>query len=94
MLTIDRSNQPAKAELKEVRRAMETIGSYDWPGDDQLSKRPVDSALEIEDESDSEDFAHTGNGTPCKFYNHAGCRHGSRCRFKHAPDSKSVRDEL
>ena len=73
---------------------MEANVDDDWPGDEQLAKRAPDRALEIEDESDSEDFAHAGNGTPCRFYNHDGCRHGARCRFKHAPDSKSVRDEL
>lgn len=73
--------------------------SSSWPGDERLKEwhnDPRDEPLEIEEESDSEDYTHLGNGTPCKFYNTGfqGCRHGVRCHFMHAPDSRSVRDEL
>lgn len=69
----------------------------DWPEDEDEAERrgrADDAMLDIEDEADLEDCLTLGNGTPCKFYNHGGCRHGQQCRFMHAPDSKSVRDEL
>lgn len=59
-----------------------------------MNVEDLDAALDIPDESDSEDFCHSGNGTPCKYYNSKGCRNGTRCRYSHAPDAKSVRDEL
>ena len=67
----------------------------DWPGDDKPDPTVNDKPLEPEDESDTEDFKHDGNGTPCKFYNGPnGCDRGKHCQFRHAPDSRSVRDEL
>jgi hypothetical protein len=45
-------------------------------------------------DSDSEEAKHVGNGKPCKFHNYPGGCHKSRCNFSHAPDDKSVRDEL
>jgi hypothetical protein len=44
--------------------------------------------------SDSSDWNHEGNGIPCRLYNHDGCTRGNDCRFSHAPDLKSVRDQL
>lgn len=44
--------------------------------------------------SDSSDYDHAGNGTPCRYYNHNGCARGSQCKFKHAPDNRSIRDNL
>ncbi|KAJ3825745.1 hypothetical protein F5880DRAFT_1550201 [Lentinula raphanica] len=48
--------------------------------------------------SDSEDYKHKGKnkGTKlaCRYYNHDGCRFGNSCRYKHAPDDRSIRDEL
>ncbi|KAJ3881077.1 hypothetical protein F5051DRAFT_136590 [Lentinula edodes] len=32
--------------------------------------------------------------TNCRFYNHLGCRRGKKCLFSHAPDSRSIRDDL
>ncbi|KAJ4477324.1 hypothetical protein J3R30DRAFT_202991 [Lentinula aciculospora] len=32
--------------------------------------------------------------TNCRFYNHLGCRRGKKCLFSHAPDARSVRDNL
>ncbi len=65
----------------------------DWPGDD-CDTGARDELLEPEVESDTEDFAHDGNGAPCKFHNGNGCSRGKRCQFRHAPDARSVRDEL
>lgn len=45
-------------------------------------------------DSDTEDARHEGNGTPCRFYNHDGCRKGTFCDYSHAPDDDSVRNEL
>ncbi|KAL1942222.1 hypothetical protein VTO73DRAFT_6286 [Trametes versicolor] len=71
---------------------------YEWPGDDEVTGRggsaDNDGPLELEDESDSEDFEHVGNGKPCKSYNHDGCPRGQGCPQSHAPDARSVRDEL
>ena len=53
-----------------------------------------DTKAELESVSDSSDWNHGGNGIPCKFYNHDGCKRGNACRFSHAPDYKSVRDRL
>ncbi|KAJ3990545.1 hypothetical protein F5890DRAFT_23735 [Lentinula detonsa] len=48
--------------------------------------------------SDSEEYQHRGKGKnvklPCRYYNHDGCRFGKVCRYKHAPDDSSIRDEL
>ncbi|PPQ64038.1 hypothetical protein CVT24_008851 [Panaeolus cyanescens] len=56
---------------------------------------PLDyDPLEIASVSDSSDCNHVGNGVPCRFYNHDGCSRGTLCTFSHAPDEKSVRDEL
>ncbi|KAG5340650.1 hypothetical protein C0989_000905 [Termitomyces sp. Mn162] len=53
-----------------------------------------DDKLEIAEPSDSSDCNHVGNGVPCRFYNHDGCARGIECDFSHAPDEKSVRDDL
>lgn len=57
-----------------------------------------DHALDVLDNddgySDSSDCVHVGKGVPCRFYNHAGCVRGAECAFSHAPDERSIRDEL
>lgn len=57
-----------------------------------------DDVLDVLDDddgfSDSSDCVHVGNGVPCRFYNHAGCGRGAECAFSHAPDERSIRDEL
>ncbi|KAF9068046.1 hypothetical protein BDP27DRAFT_1295616 [Rhodocollybia butyracea] len=44
--------------------------------------------------SDTEDHHHKGNKLPCRYYNHEGCQFGKVCRYMHAPDNRSIRDEL
>ncbi|KIP07573.1 hypothetical protein PHLGIDRAFT_127540 [Phlebiopsis gigantea 11061_1 CR5-6] len=66
----------------------DTLG-YPYPDEDVLDFGEETAFL-----SDSSDFAHDGNGIPCRFYNHDGCRSGSGCKFKHAPDDRSIRDNL
>lgn len=62
--------------------------SYGWPYVD-------DEPMDVSDtESDSTDCNHIGNGVPCRFYNHGGCSRKDTCRYSHAPDNLSERDEL
>ncbi|KAG5648800.1 hypothetical protein DXG03_000149 [Asterophora parasitica] len=56
--------------------------------------RYEDEKLELAERSDSSECNHPGNGVPCRFYNHDGCGRGRECEFSHAPDEKSVRDDL
>ena len=94
-VSLDSTHTNARAELQTVQSYLRTRPTQDWP-EDELECDPAvdDEPLEREDESDTEDFAHTGNGSPCKIYNGNGCTRGRRCQFRHAPDSSSVRDEL
>ncbi|KXN88552.1 Serine/threonine-protein phosphatase 5 [Leucoagaricus sp. SymC.cos] len=52
--------------------------------------------LDLAELSDSEKCRHVGNRVPCRYYNRGkmGCTRGSQCAFSHAPDEKSVRDNL
>ncbi|KAF8258067.1 hypothetical protein EI94DRAFT_1755912 [Lactarius quietus] len=54
----------------------------------------ADPTIELESVSDSSDWNHEGNGFPCSYYNHDGCKPGIECDFSHGPDHKSVRDRL
>ncbi|KAI9065683.1 TPR-like protein [Trametes sanguinea] len=97
LLTLDRNNQSAKTEFNAVRRMTRNEQGHDWPEDEEMmdALNPNhDGPVIVEEESDSEDYSHAGNGTPCKSYNHGGCSNGNSCRYQHAPDMKSVRDEL
>ncbi|KAM5541101.1 hypothetical protein V8D89_005234 [Ganoderma adspersum] len=56
-----------------------------------------DDAIDVEYGSDTDDYEHEGNGIACRYHNCAarGCRYGAGvCMFRHAPDWKSVRDDL
>ncbi|KAI8976349.1 hypothetical protein BD414DRAFT_496656 [Trametes punicea] len=92
ILANEPSNITARTELESVRTLKRTMPSDE--GSLKSSELYDDMSYELEEESDSEDFNHIGNGRPCKFYNHDGCARGTQCRFSHAPDGKSVRDEL
>lgn len=96
----------SRAALTEVTHFIGTSGHL---GGHALAPNPVEEltkdvdfgfphydqeALEIASVSDSSDCNHVGNGVQCRFYNHEGCARGSACMFSHAPDEKSVRDEL
>ena len=59
-----------------------------------LKHNEGDALWDIMTDSDSSEYEHEGNDRPCRYLNRDGCRHGSHCRFKHAPDEKSVRDQL
>lgn len=56
--------------------------------------KPNDGKMELESVSDSSDWNHIGNGSPCPNYNHDGCSRGVNCELSHGPDYKSVRDRL
>ena len=79
-------------ECDELLNMGELEDDYDsldpaWP--------PIDYfELDQASVSDSSDCNHTGNGFACRFYNHAGCSKGERCAYSHAPDEKSIRDDL
>ena len=92
-LSLDNAHANARAELQTVQSYLRTRLTQDWP-EDECDPGADDEPLEREDESDTEEFVHMGNGSPCKFYNDDGCTRGRRCQFRHAPDSRSVRDEL
>lgn len=62
------------------------INHEDYPG---YHEEPQ----ELISDSDTGDCQHRGNGTPCRFYNRQGCTR-AECHYSHAPDDKSVRDEL
>ncbi|KAM5541571.1 hypothetical protein V8D89_004761 [Ganoderma adspersum] len=92
----------ARRGLERFKDALtETVRARDpnatWLDDPSVrARRDEEIPMEVEDGSDSEDFAHTGIGLACKDYNTSdkGCRNGASCRSSHAPDLKSVRDEL
>lgn len=90
ILAQDSSNALAIAEMKSVLIIKRMVPGEDRTEDHDL----IEDVLDLEEESDSEDYKHKGSGTPCRFHNRRGCTQGARCRFSHAPDPKSVRDEL
>ncbi|KAF8876346.1 hypothetical protein BD779DRAFT_167670 [Infundibulicybe gibba] len=77
-----------------VHNISEEKAEQDDPTTDYTFPVPNSDKLELASRSDSSDCNHTGNGTPCRFYNHDGCLRGAKCGFSHAPDEKSVRDDL
>ncbi|KAF8152602.1 hypothetical protein B0H34DRAFT_726777 [Crassisporium funariophilum] len=106
VLQHDPTHFRARAALTEVTHFIENsthLGSH------HLADSPLDEIvkdlnfgypdydyhpLEVGEMSDSSDCEHAGNGVPCRFYNHGGCSRGTSCMFSHAPDVKSVRDDL
>lgn len=52
--------------------------------------------VDLAELSESEECAHVGNRVPCRYYNRkeGGCQRGLECGFMHAPDERSVRDNL
>ncbi|KAF4622452.1 hypothetical protein D9613_009592 [Agrocybe pediades] len=96
----------ARAALTEVNHFIATsthLGTHELgPDPVEEAVKDVDfgfphydfEALEVDELSDSSDCNHVGNGVQCRFYNHEGCARGTACVFSHAPDEKSVRDEL
>ncbi|KAF6760447.1 hypothetical protein DFP72DRAFT_959740 [Ephemerocybe angulata] len=84
--TISHETAPPDAETAAATAAIPEL-DFSYPHYD-------DEALEMDTLSNTSDCNHRGNGVPCRFYNRAGCAKGSLCPFSHAPDEKSVRDDL
>lgn len=91
---------PNCKEAIETKREIYAVGGQYQiareikPGEER-DPRPEDppSPVVTPVPSDSEDFSHVGNGIPCSNYNRDGCDLGAKCRFKHAADNKSFRDD-
>jgi hypothetical protein len=90
---------------QEAISAMEQANELESYGEQAPSDMEVDAREyelpEYDDDgyvspadSDSSDCAHPGDGVPCAEYNHDGCSTGEDCSHSHAPDSKSIRDDL
>jgi len=95
ILKQDPSSAEAKNALRETLALMlERDDDDDFAVPDDEGPLLSDTKVELESVSDSSDWNHEGNGIPCRFYNHDGCKRGNDCRFSHAPDHKSVRDRL
>ena len=92
---------PRCEEAIETKREIYAVGGqYQQakeikPGEER-DPRPEEpsSPLNTPVPSDSEDYAHLGNGIPCRDYNGEGCDLGAKCEFKHAADNKSLRDDV
>ena len=89
----DPNNESAKEELRSVEEQMR---NNNGTPEGAFDKYPLhqDTPWELLSDSESEDSKHIGNRMPCRFYNKGECRRGTECKFSHAPDAKSVRDEL
>ncbi|KAF5378169.1 hypothetical protein D9615_007587 [Tricholomella constricta] len=101
------SHAPAHTSLGRTLTLLQAtkIGAYVLsppPTDTAPDGEPIDFAfpryedekLQLAERSDSSDCNHVGNGVPCRFYNHDGCARGADCEYSHAPDEKSVRNDL
>ena len=88
LLSVDKGNEAARKELNKLHaRRFDSDDDIELTEDDMFRE-----AFEI-DYPDDDDH-HIGNLVPCKFHNRGVCRNGEYCRFMHAPDLRSVRDEL
>ena len=96
ILRIDPTDELAHLELADLNKRRRTKQSCNWPGDSLrsgqgASENEHDAALDLPEESDSEDEFHTGCGKPCRYYNRLGCGYKQMYAYCHAPDSKSAR---
>jgi hypothetical protein len=97
VLQVDPNCHEARVELEIVRQLWMSGEGEETGNGSSTDECPSLDAKKLEDlssQSDSSDYGHEGNGIPCRFYNHDGCKKGNNCPFSHAPDEKSVRDEL
>ncbi|KAJ7107004.1 hypothetical protein C8R44DRAFT_858094 [Mycena epipterygia] len=99
VLELSADNEAAQTALHELRAGVpdtETAAETDTEDATAEWALPAIDAekLEVDSGSDTSDANHTGNAVPCLFYNHQGCARGNDCKFSHAPDEKSVRDDL
>ncbi|KAI0264884.1 hypothetical protein BC834DRAFT_237375 [Gloeopeniophorella convolvens] len=102
VLTEDPTIMEARLALTETTALLALRGEPRVPPGDKMPPEleeaikplPDEEAIELESLSDSSDCRHRDNDVPCRFYNHDGCARGLQCAFSHAPDHKSIRDEL
>ncbi|KAJ3506955.1 hypothetical protein NLJ89_g6574 [Agrocybe chaxingu] len=99
ILRRDPDCQEAHQELEIVRGQLAaTSEELDHESDDEGHPEFSDEAWEPFSDPDSPDCKHLGIGRvaqpPCRAYNREGCAKGISCPLAHAPDRKSVRDEL
>jgi hypothetical protein len=100
LLEHDRTHLRALAAIADIKQLISQAGSEELAITE--AENEVDftfpqwdyEALEVASVSDSSDCYHVGNGVPCWFYNRTGCTRGAECTYSHAPDEKSVRDDL
>lgn len=93
VLKLSEDNEAAQTVLRELRAVSLDEDAEDAKVDYENPPLEADK-LEVDSGSDTSDANHTGNAVPCLFYNHQGCARGTSCKFSHAPDEKSVRDDL
>ncbi|CAA7260895.1 unnamed protein product [Cyclocybe aegerita] len=99
ILRRDPDCQEAHQELEIVRGLLAaTSEELEHESDDEEHPGFSDEAWESYSDSDSPDCKHLGIDQvaqpPCQAYNRGGCENGIGCPLGHAPDRKSVRDEL
>jgi len=100
LLEHDSTHLRALAAIAEVKQLISQAGAEEFAT--MEAENEVDftfpqwdyEALEVASVSDSSDCYQVGNGVPCWFYNRTGCTRGTDCTYSHAPDEKSVRDDL
>lgn len=96
VVTRDPGCSEARNELEAIEKLTDSEGDVgDGYSFDELNWPYYDGeAWDLLSDSDSEDCNHIGNGIPCRFYNRLECNRGENCAYSHAPDNKSVRDDL
>lgn len=93
ILTCDPQLQQVEEQLAAVQA--ELVGSRQLSDEDDEYPGYGESPWASYSDSDTPDCRHKGiKNIPCRFYNHDGCNRGVSCEYSHAPDEKSVRDEL
>lgn len=92
ILEQDPTNAEARRDLTQISQI--TYAGYPMEKDDDEWPRYTVDPYDFAEDSDTEDCKHKPQRPPCRFYNRGTCDRGASCRFSHAPDALSVRDEL
>ncbi|KAF4614612.1 hypothetical protein D9613_003397 [Agrocybe pediades] len=94
-LANNQNSEDISKELQTVRNLADSGKGKENAKEDRPPYPSADAeAWELFEDSDTEDSVHIGNNVPCRFYNHDGCVRGESCLYSHAPDYKSVRDDI
>ena len=91
VLRLDPSSDAARTALAESVRLNV---SYERVDGGLVESEEAEPLWEVLTESDSDEREHEGDGVACYGWDHDGCRGGGACPQKHAPDERSVRDQL